>query len=346
MTNLYDRHQNKKALAKKARAKTRSFGFSQKEFQDSTATWKDFKPKDVDISSYTKGIVSKVIKDKIKVLLNNEMIDCRLFREIPKTLRDNLIVGDKVYVNNENKIVYREDRKNHLSRLRGDNTRYLSGSKHTVAVNIDFAIIVATISQPKFNLGLIDRYLILCQYGNIKPIICLNKIDLSNERNPILSWYKEKLGIQVIEISAKENIGLDKLKKIIQHKIVVLVGNSGVGKSSIINKLLKSDDIKTQFISEKGRQGKHTTTSSDMYILDENTYIIDTPGIRALNLIGIKKENLQYYFREFYKFKPFCKYRDCLHISEPDCGIKEAVASGKINKLRYESYLRIISQID
>jgi len=342
MTNRYEKLKAKKELGKKLRARNSSF-LRKKSNEKPKANWSDFKLKDDKLLLCTKGIVAKVIRDKIKVLVNNEIINCKLPIEMPKTLVSNLVIGDKVFINKENEVVSRSDRKTHLSRLRSEGATY--SNKHIIAVNIDYAVIVATVAEPEFNAGLIDRYLILCQNGNIKPIICLNKIDLSDKRHPILKLYKEKLGIDVIEVSVKENIGFDKLREKIQHKTIVLVGNSGVGKSSITNKLLKSDDIKTQFVSEKGQQGKHTTTSSDLYILNKDTYIIDTPGVRSLSLIGIDKQDLQFYFDDFVEFKTSCEYRDCLHSTEPDCAVRRAVESGEISKLRYESYLRILESI-
>jgi ribosome biogenesis GTPase / thiamine phosphate phosphatase len=213
---------------------------------------------------------------------------------------------------------------------------------HVIAANVNLAIIVATAAEPAFSLSLVDRYLLLCQYGNIQPLICLNKCDLTDIRHPILNDYRDILGIEVIETSVKDNTGIAELKRKILGKSVVLVGASGVGKSSLINQLLDKT-LKTQTISSKTKKGRHTTTVFNLYPLEEG-YIIDTPGVRSLDIGNIPRSELKNYFPEFNHLAPYCKYRDCLHFHEKNCAVKDAQAEHTI-KMRYQTYLRLLEKI-
>jgi ribosome biogenesis GTPase len=256
-------------------------------------------------------------------------------------------VGDRVYFEPDNGTGWIKSlvpRKSFLARVRGDSTRFSSFSQtnQTIAANIDIALIVATVVNPRFTPSLIDRYLIICQNGNVNPIICLNKVDLSKERHSILNWYRLQLGLEVIETSTVTGEGIGQLRNYLRNNISVLVGKSGVGKTSIINELIPGANLRTQPIGNKTGKGKHTTAISNLYRWDDESYIIDTPGIRSLGLEHIEKYSFKYYFPEFEEFERYCKYTNCIHEHEPECGIKRAVADGKINKSRYESYLRIL----
>ena len=241
------------------------------------------------------------------------------------------------------------DRENYIARIRRDSTRFSAHQQdeQVVAANIDVGVIVATTKDPQFHANLIDRYLIVMQNGGVKPLICLNKCDLSNERDPILSYYKNELGINVIEVSATTGHGLVELQKELQNKLAVLLGNSGVGKTSIINALNQDFQLKTKEVSAKHKEGRHTTTSTTLHTWRSNSYIIDTPGIRSLEIDNIYKDELRHFFPEFEQYESGCKYNDCVHDHEPDvsCAVKKAVSTGEINKERYESYLRMIKDL-
>ncbi len=205
-------------------------------------------------------------------------------------------------------------------------------------------MIVMPIKQPDFDHKLLDRYLVLCHARWVTPIICLNKIDLINKKSDLLSHY-EKAWITIIETSTTQNKWIDKLKKILKNKTTIVLWKSWVGKSSLINALYDEWKILTQDVNQKSWEWKHTTTASDLYIRAKNSYIIDTPGVRALGVDQIKKSELMNYFPEFLKYKWMCKYSKCIHEIEPDCAIKKAVEDKKINKHRYDSYVRILKDL-
>jgi ribosome biogenesis GTPase len=234
-------------------------------------------------------------------------------------------------------------RRSKLVRLRADASRrsQAGAEEQVIAVNMDLAIIVASVAQPTFHPRLVDRYLIVCQYGNIRPLLCLTKIDLAPI--PDVSMYRG-IDLPVVSISNKTNEGIDQLLPYLNGKCCVLVGNSGVGKSSLVNTLLKREEALTGEVSKKSGKGRHTTSAYMLHVLDKSTYLIDTPGIRSLGLLDIDKRSLRLYFPEFHEFATNCKFNDCTHYHEPDCAVKKAVEEGFISQERYDSYIRILSK--
>jgi ribosome biogenesis GTPase len=334
--NLYDRQQNKRAKVKKERAKVRHF-----DGERSVAP--NFEEKDgaVAIISSFKSF------DMFDVYREDVFLEAKLSKKAPAYLARQLVIGDRVLLSDRNEVVGLLPRHSYLARLRGDSSRSSphAFSEHVIAANVDTAVIVVSVKSPAFQSRLVDRYLILCQYGNVEPLICLNKCDLSSERPDVLNWYK-KIGIKVIETSADGGFGLEVLRESIGDKTVVFVGSSGVGKSSLINRINPDLHLRTQEISKKGDQGKHTTTSSNLYRLNRATLLMDTPGIRSLGISGIRTEDLRYYFKEFKPYEGLCKYGDCRHALEDGCAVKEALGDAMIPKERYESYLRLLMDKD
>jgi len=187
----------------------------------------------------------------------------------------------------------------------------------------------------------------ILENSKIPAIICLNKCDLkTEEEKKIISRYRD-LGIKVIETSTYKNIGINELKSELKNKQAIFVGNSGVGKSSLTNAIMNDNEVKTGHVSDKSKRGRHTTTTSKYYVWKTNSSIIDTPGIRSLDVSSFTPIEIQDYFSEFINWQDKCKFDDCLHFNEPNnsCMVKQGVLSGLISIDRYESYLKIMSTV-
>lgn len=205
--------------------------------------------------------------------------------------------------------------------------------------NVDQAMIIFAIVKPNPNFNLLDRFLIRMERQNLPTIICFNKQDIASaqEKEALRQSY-ETCGYHVLFISALENEGLEQVKELLSGKTTTVAGPSGVGKSSLINRLAPKANMETGEISARIERGKHTTRHSEIIALGEETYIMDTPGFTSLDISEITKEELGQYYPEFVQYEPYCKFSGCAHISEPSCGVKEAVAEGKISTVRYENY--------
>ena len=205
--------------------------------------------------------------------------------------------------------------------------------------NVDQAMIIFAIVKPNPNFNLLDRFLIRMERQNLPTIICFNKQDIASdgEKEALRKSY-ETCGYRVLFISALENEGLEPVRELLSGKTTTVAGPSGVGKSSLINRLSPSANMETGEISAKIERGKHTTRHSEIIALGEETYIVDTPGFTSLDISEITKEELGQYYPEFIQYEPYCKFSGCAHLNEPSCGIKDAVAAGKISRVRYENY--------
>ncbi len=341
-TNLWERHQNKRAQAKKERAKKRHFHKETEKLFDWEATNQEVEGAHI-------GIIAGTERNLFTVMEHDMYFACTLGPAVHPRLSQQLVVGDRVYYDkteeNIGYILGRQERKSVIIRMRGDSTRYSSAAleQHVIAANVEHAVIVAAAKNPEFHPRFIDRYLIILQNGDVEPIICINKCDLTTERHPILTFYRES-GIPIVETSVVTNEGIELLKNTIQGKISVLVGHSGVGKSSLVNAIISHANVRVSEVSQKTGKGRHTTSASNLYKWGENSYIIDTPGIRSLGIENVEKCSIRYFFTEFEKFAEHCKYRDCMHDHEPNCAVKAAVEAGEINAYRYESYLRMVRE--
>ncbi|MCX7797727.1 MAG: ribosome small subunit-dependent GTPase A [Melioribacter sp.] len=216
-----------------------------------------------------------------------------------------------------------------------------------IATNVDNLIIVSSWLNPKFNNRLIDRMIVVAESSNVSPIIIINKIDLDslNERATWSNLYK-KIGYKVFETSVVNNHGIDDLREELKNKTNLFWGHSGVGKSSLLNLLYPGLNLKVGDISDYTLKGKHTTVTVLMKKVAENTFVIDTPGIREIEPYGIKKEDLCHYFKDFLDFIYNCKFNTCTHHHEPGCAVVEAVHQGKIDYERYKSYLNMLETIE
>lgn len=212
--------------------------------------------------------------------------------------------------------------------------------------NIDMIIIILAIAKPEPALYLLDKYLVQLSKTDIPVAIAFNKTDLGYEDK--LKEYTDiytRAGYKVLELSSYNNNGIDKLKELIKGKSVVLAGPSGVGKSSITNVICPGLDVKTDTISQKIDRGRHTTRHSEFFVAGDQTYICDTPGFTAIDVEDCSEDELKEYFPEFKPYLGKCRFNSCIHISEPDCAIKNAVEKGKIALSRYNSYKKLYEEI-
>lgn len=210
--------------------------------------------------------------------------------------------------------------------------------------NVDQALVIFAIVKPNPNFNLLDRFLIRMERQNLPTIICFNKQDIATaEEKKALQRAYETCGYRVLFISAMENEGLEAVREALGGKTTTVAGPSGVGKSSLINQLAPYANMETGAISVKIDRGKHTTRHSEIIALGEETYIVDTPGFTSLDISEITKEELGQYYPEFLQYEPCCRFRGCAHISEPSCGVKDAVEEGAISRVRYDNY-RILYQ--
>ncbi|MCX7875851.1 MAG: ribosome small subunit-dependent GTPase A [Melioribacteraceae bacterium] len=311
-----------------------------------------------------KGLVYKIeSKDYYIFSEDGNKIRCSLRGKFQKEFNlkkdklfevDLVVVGDFVdySLNNDGTGVIENihERKNFISRkaprIKGAGYRG-ERLEQKIAANIDNLIIVSSVQNPQLNNKTIDRFLITGESSNVNCVIVINKIDLDDDNNyKIFSNLYKQIGYSVIETSVKENLGINNLKEFLNGKISLVWGQSGVGKSSLLNSIYPNLNLKIGEISKSTNKGKHTTVTSILIKIDENTFVIDTPGIREIEPYGITKEDLGHYFIEFKKYLNDCRFNTCTHFHEPDCEVRKAVENGSISNERYQSYLNILETIE
>ena len=263
-----------------------------------------------------------------------------------------IAVGDEVEIETEDELEHRVmitqifPRKNYVNRISPANRR----QHHIIASNLDQSILIATLREPRTSQGFLDRFLVTCEAFHIPAVIVFNKSDLYQEKEMLLFEERkamyERIGYTVLLTSVSEETGMDTLDDILHQKITLLSGHSGVGKSSLINYVLKGANIRTQEVSEWSGKGLHTTTFSKMFDLPGGGMIIDTPGMREFALADINKQELSHYFPEMRQLISSCQFNNCLHTNEPGCAVKNAVAEGVIHEDRYISYYNILESIE
>ncbi|MBQ2416969.1 MAG: ribosome small subunit-dependent GTPase A [Alistipes sp.] len=298
------------------------------------------------------GLVIRATGSWYEVLNGEERINCRIRGKLRlKGVRSTnpVVVGDIVRCESDQNgewVIYDiVPRRNYIIR-RASN---LSKESHIIAANIDRAMIVVTLIEPVTALEFVDRFLITCEAYKVPATILLAKIDLLADAPEAVAQFHEiynSAGYEVIDISATEGIGVDRVKAMLDGKVTLVSGNSGVGKSTLIGKIDPTLEIRTGEISESFHKGKHTTTFSTMYPIGNNGYIIDTPGIKGFGLIEIDDKELWHYFPEMIATAGECRFYNCTHTHEPGCAVVEAVKDGKISYSRYESYLKILDDDD
>ena len=226
----------------------------------------------------------------------------------------------------------------------------LSKQTHIISANIDQVFLMITINNPPTLTSFIDRFLVTANAYAIKTVLLFNKIDVYDEETlnevKYLAHIYRKIGYECIGVSAKSGKNVEKVKSLMTGKVSMFSGHSGVGKSTLLNYIEPTLNIKTKEISTQHMQGQHTTTFAEMFDLSFDAKIIDTPGIKGFGVVDMDKEEVGDYFPEFFKLKQDCKFNNCLHVKEPKCAIKEALDNGDLEFSRYRSYLQIIEGED
>ena len=311
-------------------------------------------------SSQLKGLVIKNTGYWYTVLTDDgATVDCKVkgnFRLKGIRSTNPVAVGDRVVVNdNLNPNVNDSggywitgilDRKNYIIRKASN----LSKQSSIIAANVDQAMLIVTIRQPETSTTFIDRFLASAEAYRVPVILVFNKVDiLDDDERRYLSMVQqlyENIGYQCLVVSATEGTGLSELQSSLQGKITLLSGNSGVGKSTLINAIIPGANLRTADISDAHGQGMHTTTFSEMIPLGVGGYLIDTPGIRGFGTFDIEPHELTSYFREIFQFSKDCRFSDCTHTHEPGCAVLQAVEDHYIALSRYQSYLSMLEDKD
>lgn len=282
------------------------------------------------------GIIIENISNIFKIICENELYTCDARGKLKK---DDIkpVVGDKVnfeITKIEEKTGVIEEilpRKNYIKRPK--------------IANINQIVLVISSKMPKPDLLMLDKQLAFAEYMNIKPVIVINKIDLAKEIAEEIKEQYKFTNYEIIETNAKENVGIYELRNALKNKISVFSGNSGVGKSTLLNDLFEDNLTLEGKISSKNKRGKNTTTTVKLYELEENTFIADSPGFSTFDIYEIETTNLAEYFVEFKEYIENCEFVGCTHIKEENCGIKQALKENKISQNRYERYIKIYEEL-
>ena len=307
------------------------------------------------IAGLEKGVVLKSTGSNYKVL-NDEgnVIDCSVkgklrIRELRTT--NPIAVGDRVLFefdkkNNSGIITEVLDRTNYILRKSSN----LSKHSQIIAANIDQVFLMITIILPETPVEFIDRFLITAEAYRIPATIIINKTDLYGEEEDekmeyLVSMYR-KIGYECVPVSVTEKKGLETLKSLIKDKITLVSGNSGVGKTTLLNTFDPALNLKTDEISDYHKQGKHITTFPEMHRMPFGGFVIDTPGIRGFGVVDMERNEIYHFFREIFRISKDCKFNNCLHLDEPGCAVRSGVENGEIDFLRYRSYLNIMDGND
>ena len=298
-----------------------------------------------------KGKVIKSTGSWYKVLTpDNQIYDCRIkgkFRLEGSKSTNIIAVGDIVYFHydkqlNSSVIDEIEERKNFLVRK----SAKLSKQSQIIASNLDYVCIILSMYKPRISSAFIDRFLVIAEAYEVEPVLVFNKLDLYRDKDmeKLAEWVElyESLGYKTLFMSAIDENKPEQLFEILKGKTSLFAGQSGVGKSTILNRLNADLDLKTTEISTFNDRGKHTTTFYEMHPIDEDTFVIDSPGIRELGLFDFEAYEIGLFFPEIKEKALDCKFSTCLHLEEPKCAVVDAVMNGEIHPQRYENYLKLI----
>jgi ribosome biogenesis GTPase len=297
-----------------------------------------------------KGLVIKSTGSRYKVLYEEEIIECTIkgkFRVKELRTTNPVAVGDNVlfeFEKGKNSGIITEvlERKNYILRKASN----LSKESQIIAANIDQAFLMMTIILPETPVEFIDRFLITAEAYRVPANIIINKVDLygkkETERMEYLISLYNKIGYKCFRLSLISNYGTDILKEKMKGRISLIAGNSGVGKTTLLNKLNPALNLKTEEISDYHKQGKHITTFPEMHKMPFEGFIIDSPGIRGFGVVDMNRNEIYHFFPEIFRISKDCRFYNCLHLDEPDCAVRNAVENKLIDPLRYKSYLNIL----
>jgi ribosome biogenesis GTPase / thiamine phosphate phosphatase len=302
-----------------------------------------------------KGTVLKSTGSRYRILSGDgKTIECSIKGKLRiKDLRTTnpVAVGDNVMFEIDKKthsgiITEVLDRKNYILRKASN----LSKHSQIIAANIDQVFLMITIILPETPVEFIDRFLITAEAYRVPATIVINKTDLYGEYeldklNYIVSMYR-KIGYECLQVSVKEQTGIDALRLLMKDKINLVSGNSGVGKTTLLNTFNPELNLKTDQISDYHKQGKHITTFPEMHPMPFGGFVIDTPGIRGFGVVDMERGEIYHFFREIFRVSRDCRFHNCLHLDEPGCAVRSAVEKGEIDFLRYRSYLNIMEGDD
>ena len=296
-----------------------------------------------------KGLVIKNTGSWYTVLTDDgQLLDCKVkgnFRLRGIRSTNPVAVGDRVSVSGDTFITEIEDRRNYIIRK----SINLSKQSHIIAANVDQALLVVTVNRPQTNTTFIDRFLASAEAYRVPVVLVFNKSDLLDDDEQhyqqMLIHLYETVGYECRAISAGTGEGVDELKPMLKDKITLLSGNSGVGKSTLINRLVPNVNLRTAEISDAHQTGQHTTTFSEMIPFDGG-WLIDTPGIKGFGTFDIEPEELSGYFREIFRFSKDCRFSNCTHTHEPGCAVLQALEDHYIAQSRYQSYLSMLNDKD
>ncbi len=294
------------------------------------------------------GIVTRGHGNRFMVFAEGRYYDCQLRKKVKfKTDQTTPVaVGDDVRITvigeDEGAIEEVRERRSVLSRPAvGRET-----NEHVLAANIDSLVIVVSIQSPILKPGLIDRFLIAAEIGGLTPAIVINKLDLGLDKSDAeaIEVY-QSLGYDLFLTSALNGDGLDEFREFLENHRSILSGHSGVGKSTLLNRILPDLNLRTLDVSHSTGRGQHATSHIELFYLSKDGFVIDSPGIKVLGLWQLEKENLSEYYQEMHPYLDGCRFTRCSHIHEPDCAVREAVEKGDISALRYQNYTQIYNSL-
>jgi ribosome biogenesis GTPase / thiamine phosphate phosphatase len=303
---------------------------------------------DVDETACLRGRVLSVFGLASTVLGDDGISYQCATRRILKTLSTNernpVVAGDRVLFRREQAAQIPEGLIERVEPRHGTISRAVRGRRQVLVSNVDQLLIVSSVAEPRLKPNLLDRMLVAAEKGRVRPVLCINKIDLVEPANmePLVGVYS-RMGYPVLLVSAKTGFGIDRLRRMIAGRESVLAGQSGVGKSSLLNAIDANLHLRVGAVSEENEKGRHTTTTARLLPIGCGAFVVDTPGMRGFELWDVIPEEVAGYYRDLRPYVNLCRYPDCTHTHEDGCGVKDAVTDGRLDERRYESYCHMRS---